>query len=622
MQTLSILKVRLGTFKVTDEHLSLIWQGNQNGKVHLFKLLDVIITNRYIDSAKNHSLIAELCRYHFDYYDNEKYVDLETLAERNNYTREHLRNIRKQFDLDFYKKFSFLLDIDFIENTDLAGKDSFIFLPDDFIKSVNRENKTSFTRKFITRIYAIFNKQYSYIGDDGNPYWKNGYLIIKELDQNFHQLINEYRIRIRPYPLRHKDEIWRFSEIKSVSPLDKALDVLRELVHYEFPKIGDVTDQGFVLRKSKALNLDDRLEKIFNDLGPERKGYPLKLLIQKVNDDGGKSGKESSIRGTLIAKPQFSAFGKKSTYVLTEWLDDPKLDVIAGDYWRVCQSILEREPYPLDKIALLDKLSYYRTEPKRHSINNMLSTKEKNVFQVKAGYYGLLDNEEHNAFFQQLGVIPSSYFIASLWDSFQSTVEATSYFSAKGLSVTQIDYMIRYMERRINADERGDEKIKPHVLQSTERSLDDLHFLLSEVAELDAAYKRTKARREHLLLKKILFYGKLEMSCAICGRLFPTRLLAVAHIKRRSMATDIERKNPAIVMATCVLGCDALFEKGFISVNADGIIEVGNKRGYSLDLIEYIKRFEGRKCDIYDERNRTFFYDHYAYHQKRNLQIP
>lgn len=68
MQTRSIIKTKLERFHLSDEHLTLIWNTQQDGKIRLLRLLDIIIANHYIDRAKNHNIISELCISHFDYY--------------------------------------------------------------------------------------------------------------------------------------------------------------------------------------------------------------------------------------------------------------------------------------------------------------------------------------------------------------------------------------------------------------------------------------------------------------------------------------------------------------------------------------------------------------------------
>ncbi len=65
-------------------------------------------------------------------------------------------------------------------------------------------------------------------------------------------------------------------------------------------------------------------------------------------------------------------------------------------------------------------------------------------------------------------------------------------------------------------------------------------------------------------------------SCSLCGRTLPEELLIAAHIKPRSACSEKERMDTRNVsMLACLLGCDALYELGYVVVGARGIIEVG-----------------------------------------------
>jgi len=91
--------------------------------------------------------------------------------------------------------------------------------------------------------------------------------------------------------------------------------------------------------------------------------------------------------------------------------------------------------------------------------------------------------------------------------------------------------------------------------------------------ETDASVER-RVRREQRLLREALGLGIGLHPCSLCGRTYPDRLLIAAHIKKRSKCTYEEKTDiPAIAMIACALGCDALFEHGYVVVNEQGLIE-------------------------------------------------
>ena len=74
-------------------------------------------------------------------------------------------------------------------------------------------------------------------------------------------------------------------------------------------------------------------------------------------------------------------------------------------------------------------------------------------------------------------------------------------------------------------------------------------------------------RREQSFLRQYLFGENEVGTCVICGNELPVFLLVAAHIKPRAKCNDAERRDYANnVVPMCLLGCDALFKRGFIVI--------------------------------------------------------
>ena len=87
---------------------------------------------------------------------------------------------------------------------------------------------------------------------------------------------------------------------------------------------------------------------------------------------------------------------------------------------------------------------------------------------------------------------------------------------------------------------------------------------------LDRQYT-ARGRTEQGYLRRLLFADKEEAECALCGCVVPVSLLVAAHIKPRSECSRSERLDAKnIVFATCLLGCDALYEQGHLSLDLEG----------------------------------------------------
>ncbi|MDQ1059738.1 hypothetical protein QFZ23_003639 [Arthrobacter globiformis] len=125
-----------------------------------------------------------------------------------------------------------------------------------------------------------------------------------------------------------------------------------------------------------------------------------------------------------------------------------------------------------------------------------------------------------------------------------------------------------------------------------------------------------KTRAEHHQLKSLLFKGKKESDCALCGRTLPVSLLITAHIKQRAQCSKEERVDEHVVMVACALGCDALYEKGFVSVSSDGKLMAGPKDATAPALIEHLSKLAGRTVGDFGPHNAKYYAWHRAVHAK------
>jgi len=129
---------------------------------------------------------------------------------------------------------------------------------------------------------------------------------------------------------------------------------------------------------------------------------------------------------------------------------------------------------------------------------------------------------------------------------------------------------------------------------------------LSNLNQISIAKRRT----EQYILREFLFSGKLIGSCAICSNEYPIKFLATAHIKKRSECSDEEKKDINVVMPACYLGCDKLFEEGYVTVT-NGLIKNNIlKTTTTQPIIKYIKKIENKNCSYYNENTKKYFKQH------------
>jgi hypothetical protein len=111
------------------------------------------------------------------------------------------------------------------------------------------------------------------------------------------------------------------------------------------------------------------------------------------------------------------------------------------------------------------------------------------------------------------------------------------------------------------------------------------------------------------VLRSMLADGRELADCALCGDQYPLRFLVAAHIKKRSICTDDERRDfRHVAMLACTFGCDALYENGWITVGPDGRIEV-----IPLDtaprgrLRDHLQQLAGEHCRAHSQSSEPYF---------------
>ena len=135
--------------------------------------------------------------------------------------------------------------------------------------------------------------------------------------------------------------------------------------------------------------------------------------------------------------------------------------------------------------------------------------------------------------------------------SVNSVLGYRTYFVSHGVIVVSED--------KANAVFVKHELANPRTVHETSERILDAHMPLeSQVTIL--------ARREQAALRDRLLGGKAFAQCGVCGRAIPRALLIAGHIKRRESCNPNEKRDPNVAMLVCSLGCDALFEHGYISV--------------------------------------------------------
>jgi len=119
-------------------------------------------------------------------------------------------------------------------------------------------------------------------------------------------------------------------------------------------------------------------------------------------------------------------------------------------------------------------------------------------------------------------------------------------------------------------------------------------------------------RVEQSYLRRRLFGSREIIACALCGRRVSVVLLVAAHIKPRSECSRLERLDvDNIAFALCLLGCDALYDRGFVAVRTHGYIVISDVQ-VSRDVRTVLRRFHRRRCTAWTPSNAKYFQWHLA----------
>jgi hypothetical protein len=134
---------------------------------------------------------------------------------------------------------------------------------------------------------------------------------------------------------------------------------------------------------------------------------------------------------------------------------------------------------------------------------------------------------------------------------------------------------------------------------------------LASAASFEGGLQRLRMqeeRGEQGQLRRRLLGDAAVATCALCGELYPVGLLVAAHIKRRSVCSDLERRDlQHIAMLACAFGCDLLFELGYLTVETDGLVSVTSRVSEPGGLHQRLETLRNRPCTAYTEGSAQYF---------------
>ncbi len=128
------------------------------------------------------------------------------------------------------------------------------------------------------------------------------------------------------------------------------------------------------------------------------------------------------------------------------------------------------------------------------------------------------------------------------------------------------------------------------------------------VDEPTDAVALVKIRKEQARLRTLLADGRDVAPCALCGDAYPIEFLVAAHVKRRAVCTDSERRDLRnVAMLACDFGCDTLYETGWITVDPAGRVRTAPLDGVPGAFRDRTTALTGRPCRAHHAKSEKYF---------------
>lgn len=119
------------------------------------------------------------------------------------------------------------------------------------------------------------------------------------------------------------------------------------------------------------------------------------------------------------------------------------------------------------------------------------------------------------------------------------------------------------------------------------------------------AMAQSLVRREQPILRMRLLDGRSIAPCGLCGQDTPADYLVAGHIKKRSEATERERRDQNVAMLVCLFGCDRAFEIGDALVGSDGRITISQRLREARPGLA--RQLEATQARAYNSQTAPYF---------------
>ena len=383
----------------------------------IFKLTDFLLKNNAFFSETHNLIIQET----LNIYQCHKKKTLEEIALEYNFSRERIRQIRKDCVNELFEKLSFIKNF----NDDLSSKygielsSSLIKIDENLAEQINIKNETDFSKEFISYILAVYLSdnfivigniedilQVKYSTSRNRHNWSNIYIINKELPKiDFMSLANDINKRKserieETYSFNFKSYLSRFMDnididIESINLISP---IVERIINSEFNLSVDIED-NLIFRRNTSKQVFEYSYEALEVLGKPSSVEEITQKVFELYPDY--QTDESKIRASLKQKDGFVPVGRNSVFGLKKW--EKELDDFKGGTIRsITYDFLERSNTPKHITEIAEYILKYRPNSNEKSIYNNLKIDDSETFCFFKDYYIGLNNRNYPESFEIL----------------------------------------------------------------------------------------------------------------------------------------------------------------------------------------------------------------------------
>lgn len=360
----------------------------------IFQLTNFLINqNAFYDKNQTKILIRAL-----KIYLNSPELTLDEIAKEVDLTRERVRQVRKIIFEELFSKLLFIQNFDdnLLEKYNIDNNQCYIEINDAQIEVINNQNKTNFTKEFITfLIYSYWSYEFELVGNKEDVLlvkyfnarnrhnWNNFYLVKKELvlEFDFISLANDICERLNErleetYSFSFKSYLSNFLINDNLEILNSIMEIAEKIVNQEFEIYIDLEDNIIFERNSSKSGFEYSYEAL-QELGKPSKVNEITHKIIELHPNY--ETDDAKVRATLKRINGFVPIGRKSIFGLKKWEEEFE-NFKGGTIRQITEEYLSQinEPKHISEIA--EYVMIFRPGTYERSILDNLKADESGVF--------------------------------------------------------------------------------------------------------------------------------------------------------------------------------------------------------------------------------------------------